>query len=262
MRLEYIPRALAERFAALYAGNQKGFSAREISDYFLRYSNLVKHVDYYGANPTRFDLFLDSLYSLESKQQYYALNDLSFFEYPSKYRYPSADERENLRSDLHTFISPNPIGLSISRLRETAYRADWIEASRRIPVDPPGAITAARTMLETTLKTILSERRERDESGGDLGRLVRQTERILGIKPREQSAEHQILTGLASVIAGVAALSNEAGDRHGTIGGASIDDPTLAELCVNACGTIGILFVELHLLNKAEPANPRLAADA
>jgi len=253
MKTEYVPRAIAERFADAYAGDKRGFSARQISEYFLRYSNLVKHVDFYGVNPTRHDLFLDSLYSLEPKQQYYALNDLTFFEYDSKYPYPDAHVRENLRDDLHTFISPNPIGLRISRLRETAYRTDWIEAARRIATDPPGAITAARTMLETALKTILSERKCVDDSAGDLARLIRLVERGLGIVPGDRPAEHQVITGVASVINGLAALSNDAGDRHGTVGGKCIDDPALAELCVSLCGAIGVLFIELHLTteNKA-----------
>jgi hypothetical protein len=252
MKIEYVPRVMAERFADAYAGQKKGFSAREISEYFLKYSNLVKHVDFYGVNPTRHDLFLDSLYSLEPKQQYYALNDLTFFEYPSKYPYPSTQTREILNSDLHTFVSPNPIGLRISRLRETAYRTDWIEAVRNITTDPPGAITASRTMLETALKTILSERKTEDTSAGDLGRLVKQVEKELGLIPGNNPAEHQIITGTASIVNGLSALSNDAGDRHGTVGGKSIDDPALAELCVNLCGAIGILFIELHLMTPVQ----------
>jgi hypothetical protein len=250
MRIEYIPRAIAERFADAFAGEKKGFSAKEISEYFLRYSNLVKHIDFYGVNPTRHDLFLDSLYSLEPKLQYYALNDLTCQVYTSKYTYPDDAVREVLRSDLHTFISPNPLGLRISRLRESAYRTDWIEASSKTASDPPGAITSARTMLETTLKTILAERKKTDDSSGNLGRLIRKVEEELGITPKDRPAEHQIISGIASLINGICTLSNVAGDRHGTIGGRTIDDPILAELCVYICGTIGIFFIELHLMTE------------
>lgn len=247
MKIEYIPRAIADRFANEFAGSKKGFSAREISEYFCKYSNLVKHLDFYGFTPTRSELFIESLYSLEPKQQYYALNDLTFYEYESKYSYPSEDTRINLREQLHTIISPNPIGLSFSRISETSFRIDWIEANRRIPIDPPGAITAARTLLEATLKTIIQERNKKPDNSGNLAKLVRQTEKVLDFKPADHSAEHQIFSGLASVLNGLASLSNEAGDRHGTVGGLGIDDPTIAELCVNASGTIGILFIELHL---------------
>jgi hypothetical protein len=116
MKIEYIPRALAEKFSAVFAGNKTGFSAREISDYFIRYSNLVRHCDFYGFTPTRPDLFIESLYSLEPKFQYYALNDLTFTVYPSKYPYPDEKTREALRKDLHNLISTTPIGLGFSKL--------------------------------------------------------------------------------------------------------------------------------------------------
>ena len=59
-----------------------GFSAKEISEYFTIYSNLVRHHDHYGIRLKRSELFIESLYSLEPKYQYYSLNDLTFFEYP------------------------------------------------------------------------------------------------------------------------------------------------------------------------------------
>jgi hypothetical protein len=247
MKIEYVPRAMADKFAGEYAGNKKGFSAREISDYFCRYSNLVKNLDYYGFTPKRSDLFIESLYSLEPKQQYYALNDLTFFEYDSRYAYPDEPTRIALREELHSFLSPNAIGLSFSRIRETAYRFDWIEAYRRIATDPPGAITAARTLLETTLKTIIEERGEVPDFSGNLSRLLRQVERVLSFQLANHKGEHQIFTGMTSVVNGLASLSNIAGDRHGTIGGIAIEDPSIAELCVNFCGSMGIFFIELHL---------------
>jgi hypothetical protein len=241
---------LAEKFSAAFAGKKTGFSAREISEYFIRYSNLVKHCDFYGFTPTRPELFIESLYSLEPKFQYYALNDLTFTVYPSKYPYPDEKIRQALRNDLHNLISPTPIGLGFSKLKETAFRIDWVEANRRITTDPAGATTAARTLLETTLKTIIEERGEKPDASGEIGKLVKQTERVLRFQPKDRSAEHQVFSGFASVLNGLASLSNEAGDRHGNIGGAAIDDPAIAEMCVNACGTIALLFIELHLFMK------------
>ena len=58
---------------------------------------------------------------------------------------------------------------------------------------------------------------------------------------------HQIVQGLSSVIAGVSALSNAAGDRHGTVQGVTLQDNHLAVLCVNACGSVGLSFIEKHL---------------
>ena len=250
MKVEHVPRALAEKFAFAFAGDKIGFSAREISDYFTGYSNLVKHMDHYGFTPKRSELFIESLYSLAPKQQYYALNDLTFFERKSKYSYPSDQLRQSLREDLHTFISPNPIGLGYSKIRESAFRTDWIEAHRGVALSPAEAITASRRLLETTLKTILDERQETPADKGDLGKLIKQAESALGFVAKEHQWEHQVLLGLASVVGGISALSNESGGRHGTVGGVEIENSAIADLCVNACGTIGLFFIELHLLTE------------
>jgi hypothetical protein len=249
MKVEHVPRALIEKFAFAFAGDKVGLSAREISDYFTGYSNLVKHIDHYGFTPKRSELFIESLYSLAPKQQYYALNDLTFYERPSKYSYPCEDDRQNLREDLHTFISPNPIGLGYSKIRESAFRTDWIEAHRGVALSPAEAMTAARRLLETTLKTILHERQETATDKGDLGKLIKQAEATLGFVAKDHQGEHQVLSGLASVIVGISVLSNESGGRHGTVGGVEIENSAIADLCVNACGTIGLFFIELHLLS-------------
>jgi hypothetical protein len=245
--MQHLPRTLVDRFAQEFAVNRVGFAAREITDYFGRYSNLVKPFDHYGMNPTRKELFIEAVYSLSPKQQYYALNDLTFNVHPSRYPYPSEEIRQRLRDELHNFISTTPIGLGFSRIRETAFREDWVTCQSRIPTNPSAAITAARTLLETLLKTIIAERGHQAEDEADLGRLLRQTEEVLAFNRGEHQAEHQLFTGLTNVINGLCTIANAAGDRHGTVGGRSIDDPYLADLCVNAAGTVGLAFIELHL---------------
>ena len=84
----------------------------------------------------------------------------------------------------------------------------------------------------------------------DIGKLVKQAEKILGFDPKDHPGEHQVFSGIASVLNGLACLSNEAGDRHGTVGGVGIEDPSVAEVCVNACGTLALFFIERHLFSK------------
>lgn len=249
-----IPRNLVDRFAEVFAGANVGFSAREITDYFTRYSNFVKPHDHYAMNPTRKQLFIESCYALNPKQQYYALNDLTWEIKPSRYEYPNETVREKLRLDLHAFISPDPIGIRFSRLRETAFREDWVSCITRLPHDPASTITAARTLLETLLKTIITERGYVADNSGDLGRLLRQAQDAVGFNRAADQPTHQIISGLASIVNGLATISNVAGDRHGLVAGQSIDDPGLAELCVHAAGTIGLAFIELHLFNLVRQA--------
>jgi Abortive infection C-terminus len=244
-----VPRNLVDKYAQLFAGRNVGFSTKQITDYFTQFSNLVKPYDHYGVNPTRKQLFIESVYALNPKNQYYALNDLTWNIHTSKYTYPNDNDRQALRLELHSFISPDPIGLRFSQIRETAFREDWAACLTRLESDPASTITAARTLLETLLKTIIQERGPQPDSSGDLGRLLKQAQDQVGFDRSQDQAKHQILSGLATVINGLAALSNRAGDRHGLVHGQSIDDPALASLCVNAAGTIGIAFIELHLFH-------------
>lgn len=251
--MQAVPRTLIGKFSQAYAGKNVGFSASQITEHFTKYSNLVKPFDQYGMNPTRTQLFVDSVEALTPKQQYYALNDLTWCEYSSKYAYPSKEVREELRTELHCFISPDPIGLCFSNIRETAFREDWATCETRMLSNPPGAITAARTMLETLLTTIITERGAEPDGSGELGKLLKQTEDAIGFQRKNRQPEHQVLSGLANVINGLSAISNAAGDRHGLVQGQSIDDPSVASLCVNAAGTIGLAMIDMHLLTKIVP---------
>jgi len=251
--VQAVPRPLVQKFSRVFAGKRVGFSAREISDYFGKYSNLVKPIDHYGINPTREQLFIESLYSLDPKRQYYALNDLTWVQYTSKYTYPTEDVRKQLRIELHCFITPDPIGICFSCIRETAFREDWVTCQTRIGTNPAAAITAARTMLEAILKTVITERGGEPSSSGELGKLLKQAEDVVNFEKTKRQAEHKILSGLASVVNGVSALSNSAGDRHGLVDGQQIDDPSIASLCVNAAGVIGLVFIDLHLLTPVQP---------
>lgn len=246
-----LPRNLVDRFAEAFAGKNVGFSTKEITGYFTKYSNLVKPYDHYGVNPTRKQLFIESLYALNPKQQYYALNDLTWDEKASKYDYPKKEARIELREQLHTFISPDPVGIRFSQIRETAYREDWATCITRLEHDPASAITSARTLLETLLKTIITERGGVPDNSGELGKLMKQAQDIVGFDRAKDQPTHQIISGLVNIINGLSAISNSAGDRHGLVAGQSIDDPGLAQLAIHAAGTVGIAFIELHLLGAA-----------
>ena len=109
MKIEHVPRALVEKFAHLFAGDKMGFSAKEISEYFIGYSNQVKHNDHYNIKLKRADLFINSLYQLDAKYQYYSLNDLTNNKQNSCYNYPTDKQRKELIEYLHSFISVEKI---------------------------------------------------------------------------------------------------------------------------------------------------------
>jgi len=184
--MQPIPRQLAEDFAAAFAGDKKGFAAREITDFFTKYSRAIKPYDHYGINPTRHDLFIEAIYRLLPKQQYYALTDLCQNPPKMKYAPPAEKERAKLLERLHSFLNPNPVGLGFSRLREHTFRQDWFTAYGRLAQNPAAAISAARTMLETVFKTIVSERGQTPRQRRRLGQATQGRAGRSRIQPRNE----------------------------------------------------------------------------
>jgi Abortive infection C-terminus len=76
---------------------------------------------------------------------------------------------------------------------------------------------------------------------------MRQAQETVGFLRADNPSEHQIVQGLTTAIGGVAAISNAAGDRHGTVQGVSLQDKHLAVLCVHACGVVALSFIEKRL---------------
>ena len=260
--MQPVPRVIVDAFAAAFAakGRSSGFSAQEISDYFCELSASVHPLEHYGVKPAKRDLFVDCLYSLTPEAQYCALHDLTAVERESSYTYPIQSLRDRLSGRLHSSLAIEPVGLAYSKLRSSEFRRGWMTAYTRLSTNPAAAVTAARTLLETVFKTIVSERGGTPDESGDLGRLMRQAQDAVGFlrrNPANQS-EHQIIQGLTGVIGGVAGVSNAAGDRHGTAQGVTLQDKYLAVLCVHACGAVGLSFIEKHLF--APMQQPQCAA--
>jgi hypothetical protein len=83
--------------------------------------------------------------------------------------------------------------------------------------DQDGAITAARTMLESVYKHICDERGMTYESGWDLNRLYKAAASAMSIAPDQHSEQviKQILSGVTSVVGDLADLRNSMSDAHG-----------------------------------------------
>lgn len=124
--------------------------------------------------------------------------------------------------------------------------AVWGRALDRRHTDPEGAITSARTLLETVCKHIL------DETGGgytdndDLPALYRAVALKLNIAPSQHSEEafKRILGGATSVVEGLGSLRNKIGDAHGKGKAAIRPAARHAQLAVNLAGTMATFLVE------------------
>ncbi len=106
----------------------------------------------------------------------------------------------------------HPLDISIREKMElSAYRVhldQWDKANARLLDDPEGAITSARSLLETTCKHILAELKVPFSSGTDLPKLYNEASKALGMAPGGQtdpsfraifSATHQIVQAVSEI---------------------------------------------------------------
>jgi uncharacterized protein YfkK (UPF0435 family) len=83
--------------------------------------------------------------------------------------------------------------------------------------DPEGAITLARSLLESVLKHILDERKVAYNDKADLPELYRIVAKELNLAPDQHTEEtfKRILGGITSVVNELGSLRNRLGDAHG-----------------------------------------------
>jgi len=121
----------------------------------------------------------------------------------------------------------------------------WSRALARKEDDPEGAITLARTLLETVCKHILDEQSIDCASKADLPKLYRLTAGSLSLAPSQHSEDafKRILGGCVSVIEGLGTLRNKLGDSHGTGRLPARPAARHAELAVNLAGAMATFLV-------------------
>lgn len=137
-----------------------------------------------------------------------------------------------------------------------AVQRAWRAALDKVVSDPDGAITAARTMLESVCKHICDERSVTYESGWDLSRLYKTAAGAMNVAPDQHSEQviKQILSGVTSVVGGLAALRNSMSDAHGR-GKRSVGPaPRHAKLAVNAAFAVAGFLIDTHVERPGAPA--------
>lgn len=128
--------------------------------------------------------------------------------------------------------------------------AVWTKAIGRRNTDPEGAITVARTLLETVTKRILDESGEAYSDKDDLPKLYASAARILNLAPNQHTEEpiKAILGGAMNLVNGIGTLRNRLSDSHGRGGKLPVrPSPRHASLAVNTAGAIATFLVETFL---------------
>ena len=123
--------------------------------------------------------------------------------------------------------------------------AAWQKALSRRASDPEGAITIARSLLETVCKHILDEIAVNYETGADLRKLWSLCGEELNLAPSEHDEKvfKTILGNCEAVVNNLAAIRNRIGDAHGQGRRPVKPRPRHAELAVNLAGTMAAFLV-------------------
>lgn len=128
--------------------------------------------------------------------------------------------------------------------------AVWTKALDRRSSDAEGAITVARTLLETVCKRVLDDRDIPYEDKNDLPALYVAVAKALSLAPNQhaEDAIKAILGGAMNVVNGIGTLRNKLSDAHGRGGKLPVrPSPRHASLAVNMAGAVGVFIVETHL---------------
>jgi hypothetical protein len=134
--------------------------------------------------------------------------------------------------------------------------AVWTKALARRATDPEGAITVARTLLETVSKRILDEVGQPYDDKDDLPKLYMNAAKALNLAPNQHTEEpvKAILGGAMNLVNGIGTLRNRLSDSHGRGGRLPVKpSPRHASLAVNTAGAIATFLVETYLDREGKP---------
>jgi hypothetical protein len=121
----------------------------------------------------------------------------------------------------------------------------WSKALERRESDPEGAITSARTLLESVCKFILDESDVEYDDKAELPQLYKGVQKTLKLAPDDHTEDifKQILGGCTTIVVGLGSVRNKLSDAHGRSAKAVKPSKRHAQFAVNVAGaTADFLF--------------------
>ena len=175
-----------------------------------------------------------------------------------KHKFPTYAERRTFIwaefEPLLDYLTSSPkmptdqvVSEGLKRFDAESVHVVWSKALDRRQSDPEGAITAARTLLETVCKHILDRQGiEYKDNKVELPQLYHLVSIELNLSPSQYTEDvfKQILGGCSAIVNGLGTLRNRLGDAHGK--GKKPVRPAArhAELAVNLAGSVALFLVE------------------
>ena len=166
-----------------------------------------------------------------------------------------ADEFNTLLTEIETGrlnASSNPsdesISLTLHKLESAAVDKIWKQAVDRRSSDPEGALTTARSLLESVIKHILDDTGEMYDGSDDLPKLYKKMASKLDLAPNTQTEPifKQLLGSCHSLVEGIGAMRNKLSDAHGRGRTAISLDERHVELGVNMAGVLATFWVKTY----------------
>ncbi|GHV72599.1 hypothetical protein AGMMS49928_29790 [Spirochaetia bacterium] len=140
----------------------------------------------------------------------------------------------------------NIVSISIKENTVEYINEQWQKALERRDSDPEGAITTARTLVETTCKYILDSLDISYDESIDLPKLYSLAASQLNLSPQNHQEEifKQILGSCQSVVNGLGSLRNKIGDAHGKSIRYIKPKERHAKLAVNLAGSLSSFLID------------------
>lgn len=145
------------------------------------------------------------------------------------------------------------VGEALSSFDTEGAHAAWQKALARRHADPDGAVTAARSLLETVCKGLLERQRLPYPDDADLPKLYQLTAESLKLAPSQHTEESfkAILGSCQQIVNRLGNLRNKIGDAHGQGTTPTKPAPRHAALAVNLAGTMATFLVETWTARQA-----------
>lgn len=154
------------------------------------------------------------------------------------------------------------IAKGLSQNASENIQALWQKALTRRIDDPEGAITTARTLLESVCKHLLDDLGESYDDTCDLPQIYKLLAAKMRLGPNQHTEQifKQILGGCQSVVEGLGAMRNRLSDAHGKGRSGVKPQPRHAQLAVNLAGSVALFLVETNRVRLTPPPVEALAS--
>jgi hypothetical protein len=133
-------------------------------------------------------------------------------------------------------------------LDSASVSASWTKAISRRSTDPEGAITAARSLLESTCKTILDDRDVPYAQRDELPALYKAVQGVLNLSPSDHTEQQfkAILGACTTVVKELGSLRNRISDAHADGRVNYRPAERHATFAVNLAGSMALFLMETH----------------